>query len=65
MEPVFSALSFIFSTGLIHPQIREVLTSVMSESYGLFCHIVVGRIRKLLTKTVSDSFDLSYHTAVH
>lgn len=64
MDPVFSALNFIFSSGLIHPQICEVLTSIMSESYDLFCHIAVGRIRKLLTKIVSEPFDLSHHTAV-
>jgi len=63
-DSVFFALNFIFSSGLIHPQIREVLTSIMSESYDLLCHIVVSRIRKLLTKIVSGSFDLSHHTAV-
>ena len=64
MDPVFSALNFIFSIGLNHPQIREVLTSIMSESYDLFCRIVVSLIRTLLTKIVSESFDLSCHTAV-
>jgi hypothetical protein len=64
MDPVFYALNFIFCSGLNGPPIREVLTSIMSESYDLFCSIVVSRIRKLLTKIVSESFDLSFYTAV-
>ena len=64
MDPVFSALNFIFSSGFHHLQIREVLTSIMSESYSLFCHNVVSRIRKSVTKIVSETFDLSYHTAL-
>ena len=62
MDPVFSTY-FIPTSGLNHRQIRERLTSIMSESFDLFCLNAVNQILNLKTKVVSESLDLSFDTA--